>query len=241
MIHVACPITLDGVTGVSPIHLGREAIGVALTLEMRAACLFGTSARPAGYIKVPAGTTPEVAKKNSALWEAAQGGAENSGRTPVLFDGMEFVPLTFNSVDAQFIESRREQVVEIARLFNVPATMLQEMSKGTFANTEQQARHFIKHNLTHWLNTIREELERALLTEEERDEYEIAFDTEALVAVDTLAATGRLKELRASGIATANEARAELGYEARPDGDALGSPFTTAGTPAPTPSKDTAE
>ncbi|MCQ0986030.1 phage portal protein [Jiella sp. LLJ827] len=230
LIHVPAPVTFDGVTGVSPIQLAREAIALAIVLEQRAARLFGTSARPAGVIQAPQGVTPEAAAKAKASWEASHGGAEVSGKTPVLYDGMTFEPLIFSSVDAQFIESRREQTVEIARAFNVPATMLQELQHGTFSNTEQMARQFVTYTLTPWLSTIAGELERALLSDEDRDDHSIEFDTDALLAVDTATRVDRIQKLRSAGVLTANDVRREEGYPALPDGDTLASPFTTSNT-----------
>lgn len=230
LIHVPAPVSFDGVTGVSPIQLAREAIALAIVMEARAAKLFGASARPAGTIEIPGDVPEERVKRMGANWRAAHEGAENGGKTPVLTDGARFNPLVFSSVDAQFLEMRREQTVEIARAFNVPATMLQELQHGTFANTEQMARQFVTYTLTPWLSTIAGELERALLTDEDRDDHSVEFDTDALLAVDTATRVDRIQKLRSAGVLTANDVRREEGYPALPDGDTLASPFTTSNT-----------
>ena len=240
VIHIPAPVSFDGVTGVSPITLAREAIGVAITMEQRAARLFGTSARPAGIIEMPENIGEDAIRNMKASWEAAQGGAENSGKTPVLHSGAKFHSLAFESVDSQFVELRKEQTVEIARAFGVPATMLFELSGGTFSNTEQQGRQFTTFTLAPWLSTFTDEFGRALLSDDERDDHAIEFDTSALVAVDTAARTDRIAKLRSSGVMTANDARRELGLPAHADGDRLDSPHTTPGA-APASSTAPAE
>ncbi len=229
VIHIPAPVSFDGVTGVSPIALAREAIGLAIVMEARAAKLFGVSARPAGVIEVPGNVGEEAIRRMGAGWRAAQEGAENGGKTPILHDGATFNPLTFSSVDAQFVELRKEQTVEIARAFGVPATMLFELSGGTFSNTEQQGRQFVTFTLAPWLSTFTDEFGRALLSDDERDDHAIEFDTGALVAVDTAARTDRIAKLRSAGVFTANDARRELGLPAHTDGDRLDSPHTTPG------------
>ena len=236
VIHIPAPVSFDGVTGISPIQLAREAIGLAITMEARAAKLFGTSARPSGVIEVPGNVGDDTVKRMGAGWRAAHEGMDNAGRTPILHDGATFRPLVFSSVDAQFLEMRREQVVEIARAFGVPATMLFELSHGTFANTEQQGRQFTTFTLAPWLSTFVDEFGRALLTEDERQNHAIEFDTGALVAVDTAARTDRIAKLRSAGVFTANDARRELGLPAHADGDRLDSPHTTPGATASTTS-----
>ncbi|MDY8111174.1 phage portal protein [Fulvimarina sp. 2208YS6-2-32] len=227
LIHIQAPVSFDGVTGVSPIVLAREAIALAITMEARAAKLFGTSARPAGVIQAPTGLGQTEIDRAKTNWKASNEGVENGGKTPFLSDGMTFNPLTFSSVDAQFLEMRREQTVEIARAFGVPATMLFELSKGGLNNVEHQSREFVNFTLAPWVSTFTGEFERALLSEDERDEYAVEFDTDALLAVDTATRVDRIHKLRAAGVLTANDVRREEGYPALPDGDVLGSPFTT--------------
>ncbi|KAB0679514.1 phage portal protein [Aureimonas leprariae] len=231
VIHIPAPVSFDGVTGVSPIQLAREAIALAITMEARAAKLFGVSARPSGVIEFADKMGEEDLKRIGTGWRAAHEGGGNAGKTALLHGGGKFTPFTFSSVDAQFLEMRREQIVEIARAFGVPATMLFELSNGTFANTEQQGRQFVTFTLAPWLSTFAGELGRALLGDE--DGASIEFDTDALVAVDTAARTDRIAKLRAAGVMTANDARRELGLPAHADGDRLDSPFTTAGNAAP--------
>lgn len=238
VIHIPAPVSFDGVNGVSPITLNREAIALAITMEARAARLFGLSARPGGVIEAPSGLGDDALKRMRDGWKAAHEGVDNSGKTPILYDGAQFKPLQFSSVDSQFLEMRIQQTVEIARAFDVPVTMLSELSRGTFANTEQQNRQFVTYTLRPWLSTFKDEFERVLLSEDERADHSIEFDTDALVGIDTAARTDKISKLRSSGVYTANDARRELGLPAHADGDRLDSPHTTPGS---APSKQEAQ
>ena len=229
LIHIPAPTSLDGVTGIPVIHLAREAIGLAITMEARAAKLFGVSARPSGVIEFTDKLDEDTVKRIAAGWRAAHEGMDNAGRTAILHAGGKFNPHEFKSTDAQFAELWREQIIQIARAFNVPPSMIFELTSGTFANVEAQSRQFVNFTLAPWIAKFRDEFERALLTEDERDTYSIDFETSALIAVDTTAATDRVAKLRAAGVWTANDARRELGLPAHVDGDRLDSPHTTPG------------
>ncbi|MHA6692052.1 phage portal protein [Devosia sp. A449] len=229
VLHVPA-FSLDGLTGVSPIHLAREAIGLALTYEQHAARLFSRGGRPSGVLSFPNKLGEDVAKRVSTSWHAAHSG-EQTGKTAVLEDGGQFQPLQFTSVDAQFIESRRLQIEEIARAFNVPATMLFELSNGTLANTEQMGQTFLTYTLRSWLSTWVWAYTRVLLEPgAERDELLIEFVTDDLLTVEFAARATAYQAYRSMGAITANEVRAGLNKPARPDGDDLASPYTTSNT-----------
>lgn len=229
VLHIPA-FSLDGLVGTSPIYLAREAIGLSLTYEQHAARLFGRGGRPSGVLSFPNKLGEDVAKRVSTSWHAAHSG-EQSGKTAVLEDGGQFQPLQFSSVDAQFIESRRLQIEEIARAFNVPATMLFELSKGTLANTEQMGQTFLTYTLRSWLSAWVWAYTRVLLEPgAERDELLIEFVTDDLLTVEFAARAAAYQQYRSMGAMTANEVRAGLNLPARLDGDDLHSPYTSGKT-----------
>ena len=235
IIHIRGAISHDGLNGLSPVQLHREAIGLALTLELHAARLFGRGARPSGLLKFPGKLTAESIGRIKTSFGGAHGGDE-SGRTAVLEDGGEFVPLTFTSVDAQFIEQRNAAAYEIARAFGVPPSMVGLVDRATWGNAETQNRQFLTFTLRPWLNAFRSEFERVLLSEEERETHIIEAITDDLLRADTASRTASYQALRSAGIMTANEIRAFENLPPRADGDTLASPFTTSGdAPAPAP------
>jgi HK97 family phage portal protein len=232
VLHIACPgVSHDGLTGTSPIHQAREAIGLALTLEQHAARLFGRGARPSGVLKFPSKLGPDSAARIRDSWHQAHAG-EASGRTAVLEEGGDFQPLSFSSVDAQFAELRAFQIVEIARAFNVAPSMLQDMGRATWSNSEQANLAFLQLTLLPWLRAWEAAYRRTLLTPTERDQVSIEFVLDDLLRADTATRAQAYASFRAMGVMSANEIRSKENLPAHPDGDTLSNPFTDAGKPA---------
>lgn len=233
IIHIRAPLSLNGVSGVSPIQAAREAIGLSLTLEQHAARLFGNGARPSGILKFPIRLDGATTQRIKASWNAAHNGS-HSGGTAVLEQGGDFQQLTLTSVDAQFHEMRAFQIVEIARAFNVNPSLIGDLSRATWSNSEEANRQFLQYTLLPWLRTFESSYRRVILSPEERKHYSIEFDVNDLLRGDTAARGEFIAKMRASGVMTANEARAIENLPARSDGDSLASPHVQ----SPAASKD---
>lgn len=234
VLHVMAP-TLDGYTGASPVRLGREAIGLSVTLETHAARLFANGARPGGVIRLPKAVGDDAAKRMKASWQSAFGG-EGSGGTAVLEEDADFKTITLTSVDAQFLELRQHQVREIANVFGIPATMLNDLSTATYSNAEALGQAYRDETILPWVSAWEAAYERVLLTDEEEGTHLIALDTDALDRADLSAKSEAMAKRRAAGATTANEERRHLNLPAKPEGDVLGSPYTTANAaPSETP------
>ncbi|MHB2165737.1 phage portal protein [Alsobacter sp. R-9] len=223
ILHIAAPVSFDGITGVSPVTLAREAIALALVLEQHAANLFGRGARPSGILRFQKALPAEVAARIRDAWHTAHGGS-NSGKTAVLEEGAEFQQIAFNSVDAQFAEMRTFQTLEIARAFRVPPHMLFELGRATWSNSEQQNREFLQTTLLPWLRAWEAAYRRLLLTPEDRAEHSIEFVVDDLLRADTASRATAYAALRQAGVMTANEIRALENLPAHPDGDMLDNP-----------------
>lgn len=234
-------LRLSAPGGVSPIQHGREAIALALELEACAARLFSKGGRPSGVLRFPNKLGDEAAARMKAGWNAAHSG-ENSGGTAILEEGGEFDPFTFSSVDSEFAAMRRHQVIEIARLFNVPPTLLMDLTNGTYSNTEQLLLHFRTYTLAPWLMGWSRAYGRALLSSTERGRFYVEPVFDALNAADTAARSDAFGKLIAARVMTPNEARAAINLPAHPQGDDLANPYTTTTTtgPATVPAKEAA-
>ncbi|MDR4306576.1 phage portal protein [Chelatococcus sambhunathii] len=231
ILHIPA-FSLDGVKGVSPVQLCREAIALALVLEQHAGQLFANGARPSGVLKFPGKLTPESASRMKASWQAATAGT-NAGGTAVMEEGGDFNPLAFTSVDAQFAEMRTFQIVEIARAFRVPPSMLFELGRATWGNAEQMGSVFYRLTLLPWLRTWTDALSRLLLTSEERKTHSIEFVVDDLMRADTATRFAAYAQARAAGVLTSNEIRELENRPARPDGDTLANPNITTTPAAP--------
>lgn len=155
----------DGMVGLSPIALARQAIGVALGAEESSASLFKSGGIPSGVLSTDQPINPEQAKEIQDRWEEAHGGAAR--KTAVLGRGTKWSPTVLNPDDAQMLETRRFQVNEIARWFRVPPEMVGGAVDGgslTYANVQERILHLVQFTLMPWLvrfeQTISDELLR---------------------------------------------------------------------------------
>lgn len=231
-------IQLRGPFGVSLLNLARDAIGTSMALDAHASKLFSRGARPAGALLIPKGMGEESIKAARAAWRATHEGEDTQARTAVLYDGMTFEPFTFASTDAQFIENRKFQILEIARAFRVPPTMLFELDRATWSNTEQMGREFLSYCLEPWLRGLEGALTRALFTEAERGRYAVRFDRDDLTRADLSTRATVINTLIASQTINPNEGRDWLGLPPRAGGDEFRNPNITPAAPKATATED---
>lgn len=227
VIHLRAPF------GRAPLTLAREAIGVALTLELHAARLFGRGARPSGYLKFPPKMGEESVKRARAAWRLTHEGDDTGGRTAILYDGAEFEAATFASTDAQFLENRKFQITEIARAFRVPPSMLFDLDRATWGNTEQMGKEFLTYCLEPWLKAMEGALRRALFLPEDRARFAIRFDRDDLTRADLATRATVINSLISSRVLNPNEGRNWLGLAAREGGDEYANPNTGSNQPVP--------
>ncbi len=211
--------------GICPVNLAREAIGLAIAFEQHIGSLFANGGRPSGIITAQKTLDFDAKRKVAASWLKTHSG-RNAGGTAILDEGMDYKALSTTLADAQFAENRVEQVREIARAFRVPPTMLFELSRGTWSNTEEMARQFLAVTLKPWLRTWEFAYARALLTPEERLALRVEFVVDDLLTTDAATRATSYASYRAMGAMTANEVRAGLNLPANTDGDTLTNPYT---------------
>lgn len=189
---------------------GREIIALALVLERHGSRLFGNGARPSGVLSLKGTITPDALGKAKAAWQAAHSGS-NSGGTAVLPSDASWQPLTFNSVDSQFLEMRTYAVAEIARLFRVPLHMLMQVDRAQPRSIESIGQEFLSQALLPRLKSFEQELELKLLTPEERDQFAIEFNIDGFARADLLARAQALSVTVSARILNPNEAR-QIGF-----------------------------
>lgn len=162
ILHIPA-LGYDGVRGYNPIELARQGLGLALATEEHGARLFGNGTRLSGVLEHPGKVTKEAADRLKSSWQAMYAGLGNAHRTAVLEEGMKFNTMTMNQDDAQFLETRKFQVSEIARMFRVPPHMIGDLERATFSNIEHQGLEFVKYTLMPWLIRWEQEIKRKLL------------------------------------------------------------------------------
>jgi HK97 family phage portal protein len=220
-IHILAP---NG----SPITLAREAIGLSIVLEAHAARLFGNGARPSGVLALKSNITPDGLAKAKAAWQAAHGG-NNTGGVAVIPADAEWQSLVLTSVDAQFAEMRAFQIIEIARAFSVPVTMIGDLTRGTWSNSLEMRQQFLTFCLLPWLEIWQDAYSRVLLPDDQRKSHSVEFVTDDFTRADLAARAEAYSKFRASGILTSNEIRAMENRPPLPGGDSLDSPHVQSG------------
>jgi HK97 family phage portal protein len=218
VLHVRAPL------GRAPLTLAREAIGVSVVLERHAANLFSRGARPSGALLFPKGMGEDAVRRARAAWRATHEVGDAGGRTAILFDGAEFKPFALSSVDAQFMELRRFQLEEIARAFNIPAPMIGDLTRATWANLESKHREFWSTTLEPWLLSLEAAMRRALFTADELESFVIRFDRDDFGRADLTARATAINGLIASRVLSPNEGRNWLGLAPREGGDEFANP-----------------
>jgi len=230
VIHITSPLSVNGITGIAPIQAAREAIGLSMVLEQYAARLFGRGARPSGVLSFDGKLDAATNGRMRASWNAAHSGAA-SGGTAILEAGGKFQQLALTSVDAQFLEMRHFQIVEIARAFGVSPVMIGDASRATWSNAEQYNLQFLQYSLLPWLRTFESAYRRVMLTPDERKTHSISFAVDDLLRGDTKSRAEFVSKMRAAAVMTANDARALENLPAHVDGDVLSNPFTATNEP----------
>lgn len=215
----------------SPLSLASDAIAAAKAMETHAKRLFENGAKPSGVLKSPKAIGDEAAKKMAAAFKAAFLGVDNAGKVPLLWDGMEFDALTLNSVDAQFLELRKFQIIEIARAFRVPPSMLFELDRATWSNSEQMGKEFLVYCIQPWIKAYEGALRRSLFSDGERKNYAVRFDTDDLTQADLTARATAISSLISSRVISPNIALSWLGLPPRAGGDVYENPNTGSNQP----------
>ena len=217
MLHITSGIlSEDGVTGRSPVELAKEAIGICLAAEEMIAKLYGNNAIPSIVLSGGHWEGPEQYEMWAAKWRQFLSSKEN--RTGLLPDGMTLDQITFSPVDAQVLEMRKFQRIEIAQVYGVPPHKLADLERATFSNIEEQSLEFVRDVAKPWVKLIEQAMQRDLLTDSDtRAGAVIRFDMEA-------ATEGKFKErmegYRAAyevGAMNPNEIRGKIGLDPRKD------------------------
>lgn len=195
----------DGLVGYSPIAMAKNAIGMAIACEEFGAKFFANGAAPSGVLEHP-GTIKDPRKVRDA-WQSQFGGSSNSGKVAVLEEGMKYTPISISPEQAQFLETRKFQINEIARIFRVPPHMVGDLEKSSFSNIEQQSLEFVKYTLDPWVIRWEQSMARALLSPDEKKEYFIKFNLEGLLRGDYQSRMNGYSIARQNGWMSANDIR----------------------------------
>lgn len=172
----------DGLVGYSPIAMAKNSIGMAMATEEYGASFFKNGANPSGVLSMP-GTVKDPEKIRSS-WEAGFGGSKRANKVAILEEGMAYTPISISPEQAQFLETRKFQLDEIARIFRIPPHLIGDLEHATFSNIEEQSLEFVTYTLEPWIIRWEQSMQRTLLLPYEKDKYFIRFNVDGLLRGD---------------------------------------------------------
>ena len=197
-------LSFDGLIGYSPIAMANNAICMALATEAYGATFFANGATPGGVLEHPG-----VVKDPAHLRESwhAQFSGKNSHNVAVLEEGMTFHQMSIPPEEAQFLETRKFQIDEIARIFRVPPHMVGDLEKSSFSNIEQQSLEFVKYTLDPWVIRWEQAMHQALLLPDEKPALFFKFNVDGLLRGDYQSRMNGYAVGRQNGWLSANDIR----------------------------------
>lgn len=172
----------DGLVGYSPIAMAKNAVGMTMACEEYGASFFENGATPGGVLEHP-GVLKDPAKVRES-WHSVYGGSRNSGKVAVLEEGMKYQQIGIPPEEAQFLETRKFQINEIARLYRIPPHMVGDLDKSSFSNIEQQSLEFVKYTLDPWVIRWEQSLQKALFLPQEKKQYFVKLNVDGLLRGD---------------------------------------------------------
>lgn len=195
----------DGLVGYSPIAMAKNAIGMALATEEYGATFFANGANPGGVLEHP-GVIKDPQKVRDS-WNSAYQGGGKAHKVAVLEEGMSYKSIGIPPEQAQFLETRKFQINEIARIFRVPPHMVGDLERSSFSNIEQQSLEFVKYTLDPWVIRWEQALQKSLILPSEKNSHFVKFNVDGLLRGDYAKRMNGYALARQNGWMSANDIR----------------------------------
>lgn len=212
---------LDGIgdkwSGYPIATFARESLGITLSLQELQSSLFANGLNLGGVLKTEQKLDKEVRRAMSQEWTATYGGAANNGKVPVLDQALKYDQFDTKAVDSEVLESRKFQILEIARFFRVPPHKLGILDAATMNNMEQENKSYFNDTLSPWINRIEKETQFKLIPMSSR--FFMSFDTKPLTMADTKSKVDFMEAMIKNGAATPNMMAQEFDYPTYEGGD----------------------
>jgi HK97 family phage portal protein len=238
MLHIS-GLSFDGISGMSPISMARQSLGLSLAIEQFGAGYFGRGARPGGVLTFPGQLSPEARQNLRRSFEELHAGGANSHRVALLEAGLKWEAIGVPPDDSQFLQSREFQVVEVARWFNIPPHKLRDLNKPSYNSLEMMNIEFLTDTLRPWLVRWEQSLNRKIIRPKDRGNYFCEHNVEGVLRGDIASRYQAYSVARNWGWLSVNEIREKENMNGvGPEGDVYMQPLNmqalgTAPTAAP--------
>lgn len=199
-------LTLDGVVGITPIQYAKETFALASAAEQHGSAMFGGRVTGPGVFETP-GKLSDAAYDRLKKSFKEEGGIDNASSPIILEQGLSWKSLGIKLSDLQFIETRKFQVEEIARLYRMPLHKIGHLERATNNNIEHQSREYVTDTLLPWARRWEQALLRDCLPEKDRETFFPAFNFNNLLRGDTQSRAALYQSLFSTGSMSPNDIR----------------------------------
>ena len=234
MLHVK-GLGFDGIKGYSVIHYAREGVAFGLAAEQYGSGFFGNDSRPGGVLEHPQSLTQQAQDRLKENWESEHKPLEKKHRIAILEEGMKWHQTGIPPEEAQFLQTRKFQVTEVARWYQIPPHFLSELDKATFSNIEHQGIEFVSLTLARWLKRWELECNFKLLKTSEYSTHFFEFLVDALLRGDIKTRYEAYRLGRIGGSLSINDIRRKENMNTVKGGNTYLEPLNYKPTGAPWP------
>jgi len=212
-------LAIECFRGISPISEHLENIGLSYAAQAYGASFFGSGGNMSGVLMTDKTLSEDQYRRLSSTWDQKYHGINAAHATAILEAGLKYERVGIPPETAQALQTRKYQVEEICRIFNVPPSLIQMSSDVKYSNVEQQDLFFSKHTIHPWVVNIEQELRRKLLLPQERKNYKFKYSMISLMRGDMAARAEYYQTLLSSGVLSINEVRALEDRNSIPEGN----------------------
>lgn len=217
IIDVPWMLDFDGLGHINPLSRLRRAIGLTIALERYATRFFDAGGVPPLQLTGPIRSAGAAQRASEEIWHRLM--RRRNRNVLVMPDGHELKQIGFNPDQSQLAEARRFQIEEVARVYDLPVVFLQDLTHGTYSNTEQQDLHFVKHSLSQWITAIEQQCNLKLFSP--RSNRFVEFNVDGLLRGDFATRMDGYAQGIQNSIYTPNEVRRRENLPPNDAGDSL--------------------
>jgi len=212
-------VSQDGIMGLSPITQNANAIGWGMALEEYGNKYFTNSAKLSGVLETDRALSEQAIERLKNSFSNTYNQLKNAQSTAILEEGLSFKPITISPEQSQFLASRVFSITEVARMFNIPAFMLQEHSKSSFNNIESLSQSYVTYTLMPYIRRMESEMNRKLFKTSEKGRVFVEWNVNGLLRGNIKDRTDSYKTALTNGYMTINEVRRKENMNSIVEGD----------------------
>lgn len=220
VIDLAFMLRADGLSHRGPIATARDVIALAIAATQFGSKFFQNGGVPPFAVTGNFQSGGAMRRSAGDLEEAVKNAAREGRQALVLPAGLEIKSLGVDAVKAQLVELKKFSIEEIARIYSLPPTFVQDLSRATFTNSEQQDLHLVKHTLMRWVIDFEQEMNLKVFGREAQP-YRIKLNVDGILRGDFPTRMDGYAKAIQNGVMTPNEARALENRPPDPQGNQL--------------------